>query len=121
MIERFSTSDKKLIIESDDGQIREMEFETKIHDCLLCKNSLIVHAGNNETYLSRNIFRVSEDGKITWQIEEPERYLGAARNRSVAFTYLGVKDGKLIAYSLNGFTYEIDFETGKLLNPVFTK
>ena len=122
MIKRYSKSDKVLYIQDDAGEIRKLEFETQIFDCLLYDNSLIVYVGNNSTYLGRNIFRISEDGRIVWQVEEPQPYLGTGAGRSVAFSHLGLnQEGRIIGYSLNCFTYEIYFETGKLSNPVFTK
>lgn len=117
----FCQDDKKLIIQSDRG-VKLLEYPSKIHIILKFNNSVIIMLGNHKpTYGDRNIFRISEDGKVIWQIGQPTPFRNV--DRSACFTNLWVDEitGKLKAGSLNDHDYDIDFETGNLSNETFSK
>lgn len=121
MIKAYSYEGRILNIENQFGRTVHVEFKTDIHTCLQLRDCVLVNVGNNEVYRGRNIFCVSENGEFVWQVQHPNEFHHFDAKRSAAFTYLGVKDGKIIGGSLDDFNYEINFETGSLLNAVLAK
>lgn len=66
--------------------------------------------------INENIFGVSYDGKILWQIEKVEHV-----NRDSPYTGMSKKDNLLLAYNWDGFDYQINPKTGKIINRKFVK
>lgn len=118
MIKEIKKEGNRLIVFSNKG-IKTVNFSSEVDDTIIHKDSVLVRVYNNAEYNDRNIFRLSEEGKIIWQVEQPDPF--KVPERTACFTYLGVDNDVIKAHSLNGCTYEIDFETGKLSNRVFTK
>lgn len=121
MIKSFVKQDNELIVQTENGSSVKTQFAVGLDKVILFSNNLIVMTDTNQKIGSRNIFRISEEGKIIWQVQHPFEFRNIKSDSSAAFTYLGIKDGKIKGGSMDCFTYEIDFETGKLSNPVFTK
>ncbi|HNV86831.1 MAG TPA: hypothetical protein PKL97_07725 [Candidatus Omnitrophota bacterium] len=121
MIDSATHSNKTLFIQKRDGIKESVSFESDVMELVMFEHDVIVRLKNDRAYGSRNIFRVNENGEIVWQVQHPFEFRNIQSDSSAAFTYLGLRDGKIIGGSVDCFTYEIDFKTGKLSNPVFTK
>jgi len=121
MIKEAIKKDNEIIIYTENSN-NTMTFLTPVMKFIILENSILVLTNTDrKTYGDRNIFRLSEEGEILWQVEQPDKFRGIDANRTVCFTGLSIEVDKIRAYSLNGFDYEIDFETGKLLSKVYTK
>ena len=60
-----------------------------------------------------NLVRIRPDGSIVWRADLPAR--------DDPYTFAALEGTKLIASSWNGFSVEIDLETGKIISQEFTK
>lgn len=67
-------------------------------------------------FLNENLYGVSYDGKILWQVEKIEHV-----DRDSPYTGMGEENGLLGAYNWDGFDYLIDPKTGKILDKKFVK
>ncbi len=65
----------------------------------------------------RNIYCIDYNGKIIWQIDEPD-YL---QDHDRPFTGLWIDENELIAYNWTGVRHKINIESGKLDNGEFVK
>jgi hypothetical protein len=61
----------------------------------------------------KNLVRVRPDGSIVWHADLPER--------TDKYTNAQLDNGELTGWSGQGFTVQIDIETGRILNQLFTK
>ena len=59
-----------------------------------------------------------ETSEQIWVIEKPSINLDDRMN---IYSGIEVQGNKYIAYTTHGFSYDLDPETGKISNPVFTK
>lgn len=66
--------------------------------------------------LNENLFGVSYEGKILWQVEKVEHV-------SKDSPYMGIakRNGILSAYNWDGFNYFINPETGEIIDKKFAK
>ncbi len=120
MILETTQNQNQINIKTDKGE-KVISFPSKVRTVLKYQSSVLVlldHDSHN--YNDKNIFRIGEEGKNIWQIGTPDPY--NTSEMSACFTYLGInKNDRINVGSMNGFNYEVDFETGKLLNKRFTK
>ncbi len=69
-----------------------------------------------KTIFNENIYGVSYDGKILWQVEKIEHV-----DRDSPYTGMGQEKGLLSAYNWDGFDYRIEPKTGKIIDKIFVK
>lgn len=69
-----------------------------------------------EKIFNENIFCISNDGKLLWQIEKRE----LMRNNS---PYIGsdYTENELIVFNLYSFAMKVDIDTGKITEVLYTK
>lgn len=68
------------------------------------------------TIFNENIYGVSYDGKILWQVEKI-----AHVDQDSPYTGIGKENNFLSAYNWDGHDYCIDLNTGKILGKKFVK
>jgi outer membrane protein assembly factor BamB len=77
--------------------------------------------------INRNVVALNPDGEIVWTIEQSRNVYatGDLNDQTIVanpFVSLGVLDGgRVVVCDLGGLTYDLDIETGKLSNPIFTQ
>lgn len=66
---------------------------------------------------SRNVWAFEKDGSLRWKIEEGDEYNGDIP------PYVGMefREGELWVSNWNGYDYEVDLETGELVDQELTK
>jgi len=110
-------SEKKLIITN--GKIKkEVEFPSPIKQIEKFEQVIIVriYPKTTTTFLNENIFGVSYDGKILWQIEVVSHV-----HVDSPYTWIGRKDSLLEAYNWDGTLYIVDPNNGKIIDERFIK
>ena len=100
---------------------KEITFDLEIERVLEKDNMLIVlilEDGSeltNKHYQSRNIFGISPDGEILWQVEAP------TQDPVDLYTQLTEEDGMALGGSWSGWNCHLDPKTGKILKRIFEK
>jgi len=111
----ITNEDYKLTI---NGKVSELR--AKVYKTLESNLGVIVIvgsiAGQPHTPV-QNIFMISNDGRILWQIEE----FKGIRDQTSYYTNVFFENGKLHAFHPSGFDCEIDLNTGRILRSEFTK
>lgn len=100
-----------------------VELPAAIEKIRILNDRIILLLDNNEGKIldtesfdkSRNGFCLDLKGNILWQIEKPR-----SENDCYCNIYI-YNDKSFKAVSCKGITYDLDPETGKISNPVFTK
>jgi len=105
-----------LIIKKRDSKITlkfkyDIDNIQKFNDCFVIMLGLQKHVIFNE-----NIYGVSYDGKILWQIEKNNHL-----DEDSPYTGLGVESNLLTAYNWDGYDYLINPQTGKIIDKKFVK
>ena len=79
---------------------------------------------HDDPRLERNIVGVDLNGRIVWHIERRQGRIGPDR-KPLPNPYVGFdwdkKRKKLNAYDMGGLCFDVDLDTGKISNPVFTR
>ena len=109
---------------------RKVVFDQPIVDFLVHNDRVIVmfelaDEMEDDPDFGRNIFAYDETGKELWRIED-SGIVGPGRedDKEVPWSYTGMgqeADGRIIVSEPFGFEFDLDPETGKISNPVFTK
>jgi hypothetical protein len=100
-----------------DGSIKTVEFQydisgtQKFDDCLVVMIDPPKHVLLNE-----NIFGLSYEGKMLWQIEKIEHV-----DVDSPYTGLGLEDSQLTVYNWDGCDYLVDPKTGKIKGRKFVR
>ena len=95
-----------------DQPIRTVLEKDKIFIVLLLKNEL---TEIRKHYQSRNIFGISPDGEILWQVEAP------TQDPVDLYTGLFEEDGHVIGYAWSGGDCYLDPKTGKVLKKILVR
>ena len=112
----FKTDGKRITISTLDS-IHHVQFSFDIKQVENFGDMLVVRlkVSIGNTY-NENIFGVSDDAKILWQVEKIEHV-----DRDSPYTGIGEENGLLSAYNWDGFDYLIDPKTGRILDKKFVK
>ena len=98
--QRINVGHKVWKILSDDNRIIVLVDPEKLYDTEL----------NN-----RNVLCFNEQGKVLWQVEDPDIYRSGKIKTEAPFTSIRIVDSKLEGGTWDGFDIYIDVQTGKLL------
>ena len=112
----ISFKNNKLIISIDsDKKLVEFKYEIKIiqkfDDCII-----VMIEPPMKVIFNENVFGVSYDGKILWQIEAVKHV-----HKDSPYTWIGHKNDLLEIYNWDGSLYLVNPKTGKVLNEKFIK
>lgn len=65
----------------------------------------------------QNVWAFDQDGELRWKIDAADPSSG----KSEPYTSISTRDGRLWAYNWDGYTYEIDLETGAIVGKEYVK
>ena len=89
-----------------------INFPSAIQEFEEYKNVIIVRVHPNAlSFMNENIFAVSSEGKIIWQVEKIQHM-----NRDSPYTAIHLSDGQLFAYNWDTCLYRINLDTGKIID-----
>lgn len=121
MIKNLEVVDKRIIIRTDEGQYQK-EFDYKIKKTIEVENKIFVLIESYKNpYKNRNVFCLNAKAEVMWQIQDPDNLSTNQKSSSAAFTDLKKVDEKVIAWTWDGYRFDIDMQNGQLLNASFTK
>lgn len=83
-----------------------------IDDVIVVRMDTLAKSGD-----AQNVWAFEPDGSLLWKIETAE----AANNESDPYTSISTKEGRLWSHNWNGYTYEIDLETGRIIDENYVK
>ena len=108
--------DKKIIINID-GNKKIVEFPYPIVAIQEFDDFIVVLIDPfMKIIFNENIFGVSYEGKITWQIEKTDHL-----NMDSPYTGIGKEEKLLAAYNWDAYDYLIDPKTGKVISKEYVK
>ena len=103
---------------------RTIEFEQRVDELVVLDDRVIIHLhvsdfSVGDPLVGRNILAFDASGEMLWRIPAT----GVIRGKSPeAFFDLWMgDDGKVRTGTANGFDWDVDPDTGKISNGVFTK
>ncbi len=108
---------KNILRITSDIETKEAMFNSDIEKVLQWKNLIYVLTKQLPKEGARNIHCLNEYGEKVWIVEEPQ----GVKNAANAFVGMSLQNDVLVAVTWQGTTHTIDFETGKVLNSIFTK
>lgn len=122
MILKISFKKKELIIESSNGVFIK-NFDLDIAQAVSHTDKIFVRLklmqGDTE---NKNVFCLNEEGKILWQIKDPDEYNPYIKKSDSPFTDIRItSDNKIIVHNWNSNIYEVDITTGNLTMAGWTK
>ena len=89
-----------------------MRFKYDIRQLILFDECIILRIEPTVSrILNENVFGVSPEGKIIWQIEKSEH-----RKDDSPYTHIVRENDLLSAYNWDGFDYLVDPKTGKVIS-----
>lgn len=110
----FRVEDGKLFIDD-----RWVELPYAVDEILECGNSLVIRVEPPVgSIFNRNVFAVTSQGDVLWQIAESPHGTQADK------PYVGIahdKDGGLVAANWNGVDYSVDMRCGAITTKAFNK
>ena len=96
---------------------RDIIFDFPIGQVLMIMQRILVRLEPDiEEICNENVFCVTLDEGIIWQVEKVKKM----RDDS-PYTNVVIRNGKLFFYSWDGFRMEVNLKDGKIINTVFTK
>lgn len=109
--------EKNILTINVDKQKKIIKFKYPINKIQKFDNCLVVIIEPPlKTVFNENVFGVSYEGKLLWQIENINHM-----NIDSPYTGISEKDGLLIAYNWDGFDYTIDPKNGRIIDKKFVK
>jgi hypothetical protein len=112
----YRFEDNRLIISTADS-IKRVILPLAIEKVECFENVLVVLLDfSTDTIFNENVFGVSAEGKVIWQIEK----MSYVYEHS-PFTNISQENDLLSAYNLDGYDYFIDPKTGKIVDKEFLK
>lgn len=83
-----------------------------IDDVIVVRMDTLAKSGDPQ-----NVWAFESDGSLLWKIETAE----PPSNESDPFTSISTNEGRLWSHNWNGYTYEIDLETGEIIGEKYVK
>lgn len=103
----FVIKDEKLILDSG----KTVTFDYLIADIVAFDDAVVVRLNSpSDKHFNENVFGVSYDGKILWQIEKKEHVYDES-----PYTYIGQRDDNVILFNFDGLELTVEPATGKIL------
>jgi hypothetical protein len=113
-IDVFAISDSKIFVQGKEISLPHPVTEAKIyHDLIIVKVE-----PPPRTIFNRNIFGLSKNGEIRWQIQESPH--GTQKDKPYIDVFI-TPSGALIAANWNGVSYSVDPDNGKITVDAFNK
>lgn len=107
----FTTQERTLTISTG----KQITFDYPIDTAIGFDTAIVVMLEPNK-FINENVFGVSYDGRIAWQIEEK----GHVYDES-PYTYIGRKDNKIELGNFDGLELIVEPSTGKILHQQWGK
>ena len=93
-----------------------------IGQTILCDNKVIVRLKVTEETEELNVLCLNSDGGIVWQVQDPDMWRTGKRYEfSDLFGFIWIEEDGSLWGRGGQSVYQIDKETGKILQEVFTK
>ncbi len=116
---------KKIVISNEKGESHSHVFAEDIFKYLNFDNKVIValnYMDHSKTLGNRNVFCLNDKAQVLWQIQDPDERAGDGKQSRAPFSGILVTEkGGLRATNWDSNYYEVDIETGKLLDSHWTK
>ena len=111
-----SIMENQLVINNNIGK-RTVDLPSPIKQIEKCDEIIVVRVNPKiSSFLNENIFGVSYEGKILWQIEKIKHM-----DTQSPFMGMGQDENGFSAYNWDSFNYKIDLKTEKIIDRQYVK
>ena len=109
---------------------RHVEFEAPIDKIIKVGGAVLVllnydFISKSDPNFERNVAAVDAEGTILWRIERRVGPTIGPNHTAILNPYVGMgwddKKEKIVVYDMGGLCFDLDVETGRISNPVFTR
>ena len=90
----------------------KVELPDLVTDTLIVDEGILVAVNDKGVGKDRNVYLISPDGRVLWQIEDPYPHL-KDHYRGYTSLFFSV-DGRILAGCWVGVDFEVDVKTGKI-------